>query len=349
MIDNENMITVHSVVTHPAKDINKNPWVVANGVQSLIDKVSAGKYEPIPTGVENFDRILGGGFIAEQLVGISGRPGAGKTAFGQWLTESMALNSEGYSCLYFCYEMSREQLQARSISRLLYGLGKDLTPLEVLRGKDGWREGAEIYAKMYAEKVLYVGMGNGIGDVTLETLEKTYREFADYNKRQGKPSPIFVVDYLQLVSVAGCDEKEAISEVMARIKGLAVEYNTVGLVVLANNRESNKTSTKTNKTDDDADMFSGRGSSSIEYGLDAMLALLPNETEANNHSKNVTVTLKVVKGRWVEYKASASFKFNGKHMSYIPVDCAGEVLTPREQKVATDLYNMMENETKLFK
>lgn len=336
MIDNEN------VITHPAKDINKNPW--AGGVQTLIKHIENGNYEPIPTGVENFDRILGGGFIAQQLVGISGRPGAGKTAFGQWLSESMALNREDFSAVYFCFEMSQEQLQARSISRVLHSLGRDLMPLDVLKGKDGWRDGAEIYAKMYADKVLYMGMGSGLDakeGTSLNELESKFAECVEYNRQIGKPAPIFICDYLQIVRVAGLDEQKAIGEVMARLKGMAVKHNTVGLVIIANNRQANKKN--------EEDMFSGRGSSSIEYGLDAMLSLTPNEEQAKAGKEEVEITLTVTKGRWVKYHAKAMFKFNGKYMSYIPMDCAGEVLTPKEQKVATDLYNMMENETKLFK
>lgn len=337
MIEAENVLAVH-----PAKEIAMNPW--ASGVQTLIKHIENGNYEPIPTGVENFDRILGGGFISQQLVGISGRPGAGKTAFGQWLSESMALNRDDFSAVYFCFEMSQEQLQARSISRVLHSLGKDLTPLDVLKGKDGWRYGAEIYAKMYADKVLYMGMGSGLDakeGTSLDELERKFSDCVEYNKSIGKPAPIFVCDYLQIVRVAGLDEQKAIGEVMARLKGLAVKHNTVGLVIIANNRQANKKN--------EEDMFSGRGSSSIEYGLDAMLSLTPNEEEAKTGKEEVEVTLTVTKGRWVKYHAKAVFKFNGEYMSYKPTDSMGEPLTPKEQKVAMDLYNMMENETKLFK
>jgi replicative DNA helicase len=320
---------------HTAKEVNNNPW--ANGVQRLMEKVQGDTYKPIPTGIESLDKkVLGGGFISQQLVGLSGRPGAGKTAFGQWLTESMALNREDFSAVYFCFEMSQEQLQARSISRLLHGVGKDLTPLEVLQGKDGWAQGAKMYSKLYADKVLYLGMGSGLDTskgTSLEAIEAKFAECVRYNHSIGRPAPFFVVDYLQIVKIKGMAEIEAIGEIMAHLKGLAVKYNTVGLVIIANNRESNK--------GNENNMFSGRGSSSIEYGLDCMLALSPNEDDMKSKLKNRRITLAVTKGRWIE-NAEASFIFNGASMSYVEVDKMGRVLNNKEQRIANDLWRMDE-------
>jgi replicative DNA helicase len=230
-----------------------NPW--AGGVKSLIDKVKCGNYLPTPTGIENLDRLLGGGFINQQIIGITGRPGAGKTAFCQWLAESMAIGREDYCALYLCFEMSAEQLQARSISRLMHEAGENLTPLEVLQGKGQWLKGAQMYEDLYAKKVLYVGMGGGLQSNDITEVERVISECIRYKISQGQPVPFVVLDYLQIISVAGMNEFEAIGTIMARLKGLAVKYNAVILIVIANNRDSNKKG--------EFDMFSGRGSGSI--------------------------------------------------------------------------------------
>jgi hypothetical protein len=47
----------------------------------------------------------------------------------------------------------------------------------------------------------------------------------------------------------------------------------------------------------------------------------------------------VAKGRWIEPNAEAYFEFNGKHMSYKPVNAVGRILSTKEAKVARDLIN----------
>jgi replicative DNA helicase len=298
-------------------------------VKSLIDKVKGGNYLPTPTGIENLDRLLGGGFINQQIIGITGRPGAGKTAFCQWLAESMAIGREDYCALYLCFEMSAEQLQARSISRLMHEAGENLTPLEVLQGKGQWLKGAQMYEDLYAKKVLYVGMGGGLQSNDITEVERVISECIRYKISQGQPVPFVVLDYLQIISVAGMNEFEAIGTIMARLKGLAVKYNAVILIVIANNRDSNKKG--------EFDMFSGRGSGSIEYGLDAMLSLVPETTEQGELTGEIVVN--VAKGRWINPKAKAVFKFDGAHMNYTAVDAMGDIMSTREAQTAQDLFD----------
>lgn len=307
-----------------------NPW--AGGVKSLVDKVQGGDYLPTPTGIDSLDKLLGGGFINQQLIGITGRPGAGKTAFVQWLSESMAIGKEDFSVVYLCFEMSSEQLQARSISRLMCEAGQNLTPLEVLQGKGRWLEGARAYESLYADKVVYMGMGGGLQSNDITEVERVIGECVRYNLSQGKPAPFIVVDYLQIVSVAGMNEFEAIGTIMARLKGLAVRYNTVILLVIANNRDSNKRG--------EFDMFSGRGSGSIEYGLDCLLSLIPETTEPDGKGEPTgRIDLKVCKGRWINPKAVAYFNFDGEHMNYTAESLAGRTLTTREAKAAQDIFD----------
>lgn len=314
-----------------------NPW--AGGVQSLIDKVQGGTYQPTPTGIDNLDKILSGGFMNQQLIGITGRPGAGKTAFCQFLVESMALNRADFSAVYLCFEMSAEQLQARSISRLMYSAGQDLAPIEILQGAGRWREGAAIYESLYADKVVYMGVGGGLHSSDIEEIERVVGECIRYNASIGRPVPYICIDYLQIVSVKGRNEFEAIGEIMARLKGLAVRYNTVVLLVIANNRDSNKKG--------ENDMFSGRGSGSIEYGADVLLSLNPETLEEGERKENTRVTVKVAKGRWIEPNAEAYFEFNGKHMTYKPVNAVGRVLTSKEAKTVTDIVNQPDRQTEL--
>jgi hypothetical protein len=221
----------------------------------------------------------------------------------------------------------------------MYSKGQDLSPLDILHGVGRWREGAAMYESLYADKVVYMGVGGGLHNSDIEEIERVIGECIRYNASIGRPVPYICIDYLQIVSVKGRNEFEAIGEIMARLKGLAVRYNTVVLLVIANNRDSNKKG--------ENDMFSGRGSGSIEYGADVLLSLNPETLEEGEKKENIRVSVKVAKGRWIEPNAEAYFEFNGRHMMYEPVNAVGRILTSREAKAATDIMNQPDRQTKL--
>ena len=309
-----------------------NPW--AAGVAALVDNVEAGVYEPIPTGIESIDTLMGGGFVAKQLVILGAAPGMGKTAFCQQLTETMATSKADFSAMYFCFEMAREQLQARSISRLLHGRGIDLSPLEVMQGKMGWREGVKMYEQEIAGKVAYYGLGSGLHSSGLEEVLALMREGVRYNALIGKPAPIVVVDYLQLIDVEGKDEQEALKVVVERLKEFAIKHNTVVIGIVANNRESNKAG--------GVSMYSGRGSSSIEYGADVVMGLaytelLDKREEVEHKNKR---SLVMTKGRFYQQDARADFDFNGKYSEFIPVESWGHPASRKDAREYDALFDM---------
>ena len=311
-----------------------NPW--AAGIESLLENVNTGIYEPIPTGIESIDAMLGGGFMAKQLVVIGAPPAMGKTALNQMIVETMALNNPDFTAMYFCFEMSRDQLQARSISRLLHRQGVNLTALEVLRGKFGWQEGARIYKKEIAGKVAYFGLGNGLHSCRLEDVLHQMQEGVRYNAFMGKPAPFIVIDYLQLVDVDGKDEMDAIKATVAALKEFAVKHDSVVIAVAANNRESNK-----NK---EISMYAGRGSSSIEYGCDISLAMTYTDyLERKEHVENKKRrSLVVTKGRFIGQDARADFEFNGRYSDFLPVDTWGTATPAADEAAINDLIGFTE-------
>ena len=289
------------------EDPEENPW--GGRTLSLIQGVEDGSFIPIPTGVKEIDKLLGGGFLPATLVTLGAPPAGAKTSITQWLMETMAKNKEDFSCLYFCGEMSREQLQARSISRVLYERGKDLTAMDILRGAPGWRDGVSLYDYEYASRVAYYSESDL--DVILDILKKGVR----YNQKKGKPAPFCVIDYLQIVQTQGNDEADRIGRTMKAMKDFARKTNSVVIIITAQNRMSN-----TSKT---VSMFSGRGSSSIEYGADLCLSLIdtdyladPNfDGEPDRGKKSLVVT----KGRFVGQDARQDFMFDGRHTNFEPV------------------------------
>jgi hypothetical protein len=252
----------------------------------------------------------------------------------QWFVETMAMNNPDFSAMYFCFEMAREQLQARSIARLLHEEGKGLSSLEVLQGRCGWREGAELYADKVAGKVAYFGLGSGLHSSNLDEVLRIMQDGITFTTSKGRPAPFIVVDYLQLVSVEGKEEQEAIKLTIERLKEFAVKNSTVVIGIVANNRESNKSG--------GVSMYSGRGSSSIEYGADVVLGLayteaLDKREEVENKNKR---SLVMTKGRFYQQDARADFDFIGASLAFVPVDSWGHDVGKKKEREINNLLQL---------
>lgn len=77
-----------------------------------LSEAGASEQPRVPTGVEEFDRVLGGGFVRGSLVLIGGEPGIGKSTL--LLQASDALARQGESVLYACGEESPAQIGMRA-------------------------------------------------------------------------------------------------------------------------------------------------------------------------------------------------------------------------------------------
>ena len=302
-------------------------------------------FEPIPTGIKDIDRATQGGFIRKTLVMLGAPPAMGKTALAQWIFENIA--QAGQDVLYINLEMSREQLLARSISRIAWKYDrKDINALDVLRGYS-WTEdqresilkAANIYKRDIATHFIYNpnGVTNSIDSILKAMAAETARI-----KAQGKPEPLICIDYLQLIDSGERDAIEGMKSIIFQLKNFAKENNTVVFAIMANNRASNKSGT--------VDMESGRDTSTLEYSADLMLGLSYTAIEDRRtysytmDGKSVTkvydleairrlkkkayeageelpavcneVSLKVLKNRFGEPERRANLIFDGKHSTF---------------------------------
>ena len=316
---------------------------------SVTDK-EARTFEPIETGIKDIDRALEGGFIRKTLVTLGAPPAMGKTALAQWIFENIA--QAGHDVLYINLEMSREQLLARSLSRIAWKYEKkDFSALEVLRGyawtdeqREAITQAAARYKADIAPHFIYnpEGVTNGIDSILTAMETETARL-----KAQGKPAPLICIDYLQLVDSGERDAIEGMKGVIFKLKDFAKRENTVVFVIIANNRASNKSGT--------VEMESGRDTSAIEYSGDFMLGLAytaiedRREYEYTYEDKNGNektgkapydletirrlkkeayeegrdipavcneVSLKVLKSRFTEAERRANLIFDGKHSTF---------------------------------
>ena len=324
-----------------------------NFLLSVMDK-EARTFEPIPTGIKDIDQALEGGFIRKTLVTLGAPPAMGKTALAQWIFENIA--TTGQNVLYINLEMSREQLLARSISRIAYKYDKkDFSALEVLRGyawNDETREAitkaAAIYKRDIAPHFIYnpEGVTNNIDSILSAMEAETARI-----KAQGEAAPLICIDYLQLVDSGERDAIEGMKGVIFKLKDFAKREDTVVLLIIANNRASNKSGT--------VEMESGRDTSAIEYSGDIMLGLSYTAIEdkrtyaytyedKNGNEKEKTgfydletirrlkkeayeagkdiptvcneVSLKVLKSRFTEAERRANLIFDGKHSTFKQIE-----------------------------
>jgi DNA repair protein RadA/Sms len=105
---------VESVADAPAGTRHRFAGLAVSGGGSRVQKlseVSAREAPRMATGVAEFDRVLGGGLVAGQVVLIGGDPGVGKSTL---LLQSLAVMSGQVSALYVSGEESAEQVALRA-------------------------------------------------------------------------------------------------------------------------------------------------------------------------------------------------------------------------------------------
>ena len=91
-----------AVGTEPARPARRVAEVVADRVPRAL------------TGLSEFDRVLGGGLVAGQVVLLAGEPGVGKSTLLGAVAHAMALRNDSRTVLYVSGEESVEQISVRA-------------------------------------------------------------------------------------------------------------------------------------------------------------------------------------------------------------------------------------------
>lgn len=237
-------------------------------LDSFLRTAKSRDFEPIPTGIIDIDRATAGGLTRRTLVLLSGAPGLGKTCLAQAISENIA--KTGRDCLFLNLEMDRNQLLARSLARIAWTMYKaDLSPLEILRGYEWTAEkeeaimkSAALYRKEIAPHMIY-----NPDELTnsLDSILQVMKAEAQRIKAEGRPVPIVIIDYLNLIDANERDATEGLKKVIYSLKDFAKLNNTVVLAITATNRASNRSGT--------VEMESGRDTSAVEYSGDLMLGI----------------------------------------------------------------------------
>lgn len=292
----------------------------AGMIDTFLSDIRGRKYEPIPTGIADIDKALSGGFMRQWLVLLGAPPGAGKTALAQWIFEGMA--QRGTTCLYINLEMSRDQLLARSISRIAAKNGDKIKHIEVLQGyrwsmeqEEAVLAAADEYRREIAPHMIY---NPDEIKSDLDSILQYIEQEAARAKAADLTAPIVVLDYLQVITGGPREDKaDLIQRAISSLKQYAIQHETVVFAIMAQNRESNRTGI--------SNMESGRDTSNLEYGADLLLGLDftrclkrgggKAKDELTPEDMNYK-TLKIHKGRFSAPGAQVDLFFSGETMTF---------------------------------
>jgi replicative DNA helicase len=184
-----------------------------------LDKRLCGTTKGIPTGLDDLDKFLNGGWHRGQVVVMAARPSMGKTALS--LHNATHAAQSGYGVLYLSMEMKDSELADRAISSLgRINLGSILTGD---MSHDEWDGVTRAVGK--------------VQDIALHILDKSglnFYQVATTARRHKRKHglDVLVVDYLQLMSGADSEKRHAqIEEITRNLKSLAKELDTAVLLL----------------------------------------------------------------------------------------------------------------------
>jgi replicative DNA helicase len=276
-------------------------------IDEFFDKVSTERYKAIPTGIDALDLRLSGGFVNEWLVIINAAPGAGKTVLATQICENMARS--GRKCLYFNFEMSKDQLIARSIARIMDG-GNNIGALDILRlykqdqkTKEAVFKAGLIYKQHIAPNMLYNPDGTG---PNLDRITEAMEARARKAEAKGEAAPVVCIDYLQMIEGAPKEDvKETIKRAVYAFKQYAQRHKSIVICISAQSRAANN--------DAEARQDAGRDTSNIEYSADLQLQIMSDPEDED------TRRLYITKSRFAapSLKHYLAFNFNGKQGRFI--------------------------------
>lgn len=247
---------------------------VAYSLQSFLKSIEESKRAAfIPTGYSPLDNILDGGLYAGLYI-IGAISSLGKTTFCLNVADNIA--QAGHDVIIFSLEMARNELIAKSISRLT--LIKDLaengstahakTTRGILTGtrypdySQTERELIQRSIASYGEYAKNIYITEGVGNVGIEEIREKVRK---HIKLTGKP-PVVVIDYLQIIAPADlrATDKQNTDKAVLELKRLSRDYSIPIIGISSFNRDSYTAP---------VNMAAFKESGAIEYSSDVLIGL----------------------------------------------------------------------------
>lgn len=247
---------------------------VAYTLQNFLKGIEESKRAAfIPTGFSPLDNLLDGGLYAGLYI-IGAISSLGKTTFCLNVADNIA--QAGHDVLIFSLEMARNELIAKSVSRIT--LIKDLeengstahakTTRGILTGtryadySQTERELIQRSIASYAEYAKNIYITEGIGNVGVEEIREKVQK---HIKLTGK-APVVLIDYLQIIAPADlrATDKQNTDKAVLELKRLSRDYSIPVIGISSFNRD-NYTAP--------VNMASFKESGAIEYSSDVLIGL----------------------------------------------------------------------------
>lgn len=254
-----------------------NAYSVFNSIETFKRNIKESQtLKPTSTGFKILDDTLFNGGIPKGLLTIGAISSLGKTTLILQITDQIAQTRQA-DILYFSLEMSKEELIAKSVSRLTFLNAKHLkkeadasNTLDIMQGNrylyynDTKKELIENSINDYTTfaKNIYIiesVASEGIGIKEIEDGIK--RHIAKTGNK-----PIVIIDYLQIMKTPNerLSDKQAIDKNITTLKRLSAE-NSLLIIAISSLSRANYTN--------EVDIASFKESGAIEYTSDILLGL----------------------------------------------------------------------------
>ena len=225
----------------------------------------------IPTGFSSLDNLLDGGLYAGLYV-IGAISSLGKTTFCLQMADQIA--KSGHDVLIFSLEMARDELIAKSLSRLTFLYDKSdkyrnsKTVRGILTGSrwEGYNQEEktliDVAIEQYKGYAGHIYITEGVGDVGIKEI----RERVEKHTHITGTAPVVIIDYLQIISPADphFTDKQNTDKAVLELKRLSRDKNIAIIGISSFNRD-NYTSP--------VNLASFKESGAIEYSSDVLIGL----------------------------------------------------------------------------
>lgn len=240
-----------------------NPADVAAALYLLQDA-----REPIPTGFDSLDSVLGGG-LQPGLYVLGAVSSLGKTTLCVQMADHIA--GQGKPCLFVTIEQSAAEITAKSISRIMSacGLHYSTTDVSSPTRRSTWsttdyERFTDACNRYTSEVAPFLRILEGNKQPTVQDVRNVAEAMADHDGQ----APVIFLDYLQLLAPASerDSDKQAVDKNVMALRQMARDLQTPIVVVSSLNRASYS---------EGVTMDSWKESGAIEYGADVLLGLQP--------------------------------------------------------------------------
>jgi replicative DNA helicase len=226
---------------------------------TLMERQMDGLVKPVPTGLTDLDRKLGGGFYGGDLVIVAARPSMGKTAFSLTVAANVARDMP---VLFLSMEMKNVQLQQRLVS------SQGSISMATLRDPGGMDQHHWNQVTAATEKISELHLY--LDDQPHLTLLEVRNKARAVKRKHGLS--LLVVDYLGLMATGGEERRDL--QIGALTKGMKNLAKELDIPVILLSQLSRKCEERPNKRPMSSDL---KDSGDIEADADTILFLYRDE------------------------------------------------------------------------